>query len=477
VNNANSPNIRQDNIIAMATPPGVGAISVFRLSGPEVIEITDKFFVPKGKKKLTEASGHTLHFGELRDGDELIDEVLVAVFKAPKSYTGENSVEISVHASPYIQKKVMELFLRNGVRMARPGEFTLRAFLNGKMDLTQAEAVADLIAAETEWQHKIALQQLRGGFSEKLKELRRQLIDFASLMELELDFAEEDVEFADREQFAALLHQIKQSLQTLIEGYRTGTIIKEGIPVAITGEPNTGKSTLLNALLNEEKAIVTDIPGTTRDAIEDHMILDGVKFRFIDTAGIRQATDEVEQIGIKRTYEKIKEAQIVLLVTDALQMVRNSRLCQQTIIRLNEWKKQYPGKTFVLIVNKTDLITPEELEKLLDCFTPLKGIHVLHLSAKKKEGIERLKRFLASRVHTGKIAPRDVLVTNTRHYDALTKALESILAVEEGLRSGITTDLLMVDIRDALHRLGEITGEITTEDLLDNIFKNFCIGK
>jgi len=467
----------QDNIIAMATPPGTGAISVFRLSGPDVIAITDRFFHPKGKKSLTEAKGHTLHYGELRENDELIDEVLVAVFKAPKSYTGENSVEISVHASPYIQKRVLDLFLRNGVRMAEPGEFTLRAFLHGKMDLAQAEAVADLIAAETPWQHQVALQQLRGGFSRKLKELRQKLIEFASLMELELDFAEEDVEFADRDQFKQLLEEIKTTLQRLIEGYQTGNAIKEGIPVAIVGEPNTGKSTLLNALLDEEKAIVTDIPGTTRDAIEDHIILNGIKFRFIDTAGIRDATDKVEQIGIQKTYEKIGEAKIILFLADARALADYPALCQQTILRLNEWQDKYPGKKFVLLLNKTDLIGADELQKLLDCFQSLRGVHVMHISAKEQEGLDALKDFLSGQVQTGQLQADNILVTNARHYRALQEALDSILAVEEGLRAGLSTDLLAVDIRDALHKLGEITGEITTDDLLDHIFQNFCIGK
>ncbi|NPA42744.1 MAG: tRNA uridine-5-carboxymethylaminomethyl(34) synthesis GTPase MnmE [Chlorobi bacterium] len=467
----------RDNIIAPATPPGTGAISVFRLSGPDVIEITDRFFVPKGKKKLTEAEGHTLHFGELRDGDEVVDEVLVAVFKAPKSYTGENSVEISVHASPYIQKRVLEWFLDHGVRMAEPGEFTLRAFLNRKMDLAQAEAVADLIAAETPWQHRVAMQQLRGGFSKKLKELRDRMVEFAALMELELDFAEEDVEFADRRQFARLLDEIKSTLRELTEGYRTGNAIKEGIPVAITGEPNTGKSTLLNALLNEEKAIVTDIPGTTRDAIEDYIILNGIKYRFIDTAGIREASDRVEQIGIARTFEKIKEARVVLLLVDAARLAADSRLCADTIRRLNEWKKEYPDKIFILTVNKSDLVTPDRLERLLSCFNALKGIHVIHMSAKRKEGVERLKELLSLLAGQGTLKPGDVLVTNARHYRALKEALESVRQVEEGLQAGLSTDLLAVDIRDALNKLGEITGEITTDDLLDHIFQNFCIGK
>ncbi len=468
-----------DNIIAMATPPGIGAISVFRLSGPDVIEITDKFFHPAGKKntKLTAVAGHTLHFGELRENDELIDEVLVSVFKAPKSYTGENSVEISVHASPYIRQRVMNLFLQNGVRLAEPGEFTLRAFLHGKMDLAQAEAVADLIAAETELQHKAALHQLRGGFSAELKALRQQLLEFASLMELELDFAEEDVEFADREAFKNLLSKIKSTLLKLIEGFRLGNVVKSGVPVAIIGEPNTGKSTLLNTLLNEEKAIVTEIPGTTRDVIEDSIVIDGIKFRFIDTAGIRKAKDKVEQIGIERTFEKIKEARIVLFLTDAELLHKDTTYFHKNFERLTAWKRDFSDKTIVLLINKIDRLSKEELEELKLKIDAMRQTPVFYVSAKQRQGVDALKSFLSEQIQTGKIIQQDILITNVRHYDALRGALESIEAVEEGLFSGLTTDLLAVDIRDALNKLGEITGEITTDDLLDHIFKNFCIGK
>ncbi len=465
-----------DNIIAMATPAGIGAISVFRLSGPDVIRITDRFFVPVKKKKLVDSKGFTIHFGELRDqNNELIDEVLISVFKEPKSYTGENMVEISVHASPYIQKRVLSLFLGEGMRLAQPGEFTLRAFLNGKMDLAQAEAVADLIAAETEWQHKTALNQLKGHFSKKLKTLREKLIEFAALMELELDFSEEDVEFADRQDFAELLKKIKRTLRELIEGFQAGNVIKEGIPVAIVGEPNTGKSTLLNALLNEEKAIVTDIPGTTRDVIEDFVVLGGIKFRFIDTAGIRQAQDRVEKIGIEKTFEKIKEAKVILFVNDATKVYQNPESCNQIIGRLEKWKQEFPGKTFVLVLNKMDLV--ENKEFLPACLNRLKGVHLISMSAKRQEGIDILKNYLTEQAGQGKVSISDVLVTNVRHYHALQEALQSIEEVEEGLQAGISTDLLAVDIRDALNKLGEITGEITSEDLLDHIFKNFCIGK
>ncbi len=472
-------NFYGDNIIAMATPPGIGAISVFRLSGPDVIEITDRFFRPAGKKKnkLTEAHGHTLHFGELKDGDEVIDEVLVSVFKSPKSYTGENAVEISVHASPYIQRRLLGLFLNAGVRMAEPGEFTLRAFMHGKMDLAQAEAVADLIAAETSLQHKTAMAQLKGGFSKKLKILREQMVEFASLLELELDFAEEDVEFADRQQFMNLIGQIKKTLQQLMDAYRAGNVIKEGLPVAITGEPNTGKSTLLNALLQEEKAIVTDIPGTTRDVIEDQIIIDGIKFRFIDTAGIRKAQDQVEQIGIERTFEKIKEARVVFVLTDAEIMHEDESFFKQNLKRYFEWKNEFPDKHFKLIINKIDKLSEEKSDSLRMKLMQAGVDDFLFISAKREQGIDALKQFLSDYVRQGLLVQSDVLVTNERHYNALREAWQSMITVEEGLTAGLTADLLAVDVREALNKLGEITGEITTDDLLDHIFKNFCIGK
>ncbi len=470
-----------DNIIAIATPPGAGAIAVIRLSGPEVIEITDKFFQPAKKgKNLSDAKGYTLHFGYLKDGEQIIDEVLVSVFRAPHSYTGENAVEISVHGSPYIQQKVLEWFLKNGVRMARPGEFTLRAFLHGKMDLTQAEAVADLIAAENEQAHQTAMHQLRGGFTKDLKMLRDKLIEFAALMELELDFAEEDVEFADRQAFQNLLIQIKEKLNRLIESYQAGNVIKHGVPVAIIGEPNTGKSTLLNALLNEEKAIVTDIPGTTRDVIEDTINIEGATFRFIDTAGLRKTRDEVEKIGIERTYEKVKDALIVLWLLDAGKVIHDPQALRNSLDEIKRLQKEYPDKHWMVLLNKTDKIPHEKKHGLEDIRNHIQQelqAEVITISAKQGLGLEELKKHLAKQIQTGVIRPGETVVTNLRHYQSLQKAYESILQVEEGLKSGLSTDLLTIDIRTALHHLGEITGEITTDDLLDHIFRNFCIGK
>ncbi len=462
----------QENIIALATPPGTGAIAVFRLSGNDVIDLTDRFFRSASGKSLKEAKGHTLHFGTLYDGDELIDEVLVSVFRSPKSYTGENAVEISVHASPYIQQRVLEWFLRHGVRLAEPGEFTLRAFMHGKMDLAQAEAVADLIAADNRWAHKAALQQLRGGFSKELKDLRVKLVEFASLIELELDFAEEDVEFANREDLKILLSEIKKVLKNLIDSFKTGNVIKNGIPVAIVGAPNAGKSTLLNALLNEEKAIVTEIPGTTRDAIEDELILEGVKFRFTDTAGIRHTDDPVERLGIERTFEKMKQAQIVFLLIDTVK-VKNVNEIETEI---NQIKKQFPEIRLVILLNKTDLA---DKAFVLSLENELKssGRTVFPISAKQKKGLDQLKDFLVQQVEIGGLTSGQTVVTNVRHWEALRRTLNAIEQVEEGLAAGLSGDLLAVDLRDALHSLGEITGDITTDDLLDHIFMNFCIGK
>ncbi len=462
----------QDNIIALATPSGMGAIAVFRLSGKDVIEITDRFFRSLSGKPLREVEGHTIHFGLLYDGDELIDEVLVSVFKAPRSYTGENAVEISVHASPYIQKRVLEWFLRNNVRMAGPGEFTLRAFINGKMDLAQAEAIADLIAADNKWAHKAALQQLRGGFSKELKALRSRLVEFASLIELELDFAEEDVEFAKRDDLKKLIDEMKTVLRRLIDSFKTGNAIKNGIPVAITGPPNAGKSTLLNALLNEEKAIVTEIPGTTRDAIEDELILNGIKFRFIDTAGIRQTGDLIEKMGIERTFEKMKHARVILYLID---IVRNDGE-MELLNEIKKMKSRYPDARWIVLLNKSDLIDASRLKKTADIIQN-EEIPVFTVSAKQKTGLEPLKEFLVNLVETGDLAAGQTVVTNVRHWEALRKALEAIEQVESGLDAGLSGDLLAVDLRDALNYLGEITGDITTDDLLDHIFGNFCIGK
>ena len=465
---------RKDTIIALATAQGMGAIAVLRLSGEDAIAIVDQYFESSGKKKLQEVPTHTIHLGNIRDGDRIIDQVLVSVFKGPNSYTGEDVVEISCHGSIFIQQQILQLFLDKGCSMAQPGEFTLRAFLNGKMDLSQAEAVADLIASESAASHKVAIQQMRGGFSSDIKELRDELLHFASMIELELDFAEEDVEFADREKLDELLNHIQKVLQRLIDSFALGNVLKNGIPTAIVGEPNVGKSTLLNALLKEDRAIVSEIAGTTRDSIEDEMVIGGISFRFIDTAGIRATEDVVESIGIKRTYEKISKASLVILLVEAQDYLhRNSEIRA----RLQQLAESYPDKSLLLVLNKSDELEPGErttLSMQLDKEPP--GDYLL-ISAKEGEGIDDLQHKLLEYIDSGALKNDETVVTNSRHYSALQKSLGEIVRVREGLQEGLSGDLLAIDIRQALHYLGEITGEITTDDLLGNIFANFCIGK
>ncbi len=470
----------QDTIIALATPAGSGAIGVIRLSGPDAITVVNRFFQGKFKAKdLTKVKSHTIHLGYIKDNDRILDEVLVSVFKNPHSYTGEDVVEISVHGSTYIQQQILQLFLQNGIRHAKAGEFTLRAFLNGKMDLSQAEAVADLIASDSEASHQLALQQMRGGFSNKIKELRDELIHFASLIELELDFAEEDVEFADRQQFTNLVQRIKTTLKQLVDSFAVGNVLKEGVPVAIIGEPNVGKSTLLNALLNEDRSIVSDIAGTTRDVIEDELVLDGIRFRFIDTAGIREAQDEIEKIGIKKTYEKIGEAKVVIFLIDACALSQTAKchtaqhdeVLQKFETELKNIATKYPDKKILIVVNKIDKIDRKDYQ------IDTQKYPLIEISAKQKTGIDTLVNELTSLVQTGQLGTNDIIVSNARHYHALNQALQSILQVEEGIQSNLSTDLLTIDIRATLQSLGEITGEISTDDLLDNIFRNFCIGK
>jgi len=470
----------KDNIIALATPSGVGAIAIIRISGNDAITICQSFFKSVSGKFLQNLKTHTIHLGHIIDNDRVIDEVLVSIFKDPHSYTGENVVEISCHGSLYIQQEIIQLFLRNGCRIANPGEFTLRAFLNGKLDLSQAEAVADLISSDSEASHQIAMQQMRGGFSNEIKTLRDELLNFASLIELELDFAEEDVEFANRDQFKDLISRIINVLKHLIDSFAVGNVIKNGIPVAIIGEPNVGKSTLLNALLNEEKAIVSEIPGTTRDAIEDELIIGGISFRFIDTAGIRDTKDVIETIGIKKTFEKIKQSQVVVYLFDASES-------QNSIKEINKIQKKFPEKQLVIVANKVDKISREDIEELNVTLSALdpdsyqdyrdESPHFITLSAKTGEGVEALKTKLLDFINTGALRNNDTIITNSRHYDALLKALEEIQKVQQGMDSGLSGDLLAIDIRQALYHFGEITGEITTDDLLGNIFANFCIGK
>ena len=459
----------KDTIIALATASGAGAIAVLRVSGPKAISVSNTLFKSIHDKNLLNQPTHTIHLGHIVDVDRVLDEVLVSIYKNPQSYTGEDVVEISCHGSSYIQQEILQLFIRNGCRSANPGEFTLRAFLNGKMDLSQAEAVADLIASDSAAAHQIAIQQMRGGFSSEIKKLREELLNFASLIELELDFSEEDVEFADRRQFEDLLQRIVKVLKYLIDSFSTGNVIKNGVPISIIGAPNVGKSTLLNALLNEDKAIVSNIAGTTRDAIEDELIIEGIKFRFIDTAGIRQTDDTVESIGIKKTFAKMAESQVIIQLIDASLISKANTA--DILASLVETKAQYPEKETLVVLNKMDLADKALLSKVFSELEPL------HMSAKTGTGVELLKTKLLDMVHMGKLQNNDTIITNARHYDALRLALENIQKVQVGMQTGLSGDLLAIDIREALYHFGRITGEISTDDLLGNILANFCIGK
>ncbi|QEM08853.1 tRNA uridine-5-carboxymethylaminomethyl(34) synthesis GTPase MnmE [Mucilaginibacter rubeus] len=450
-----------DTIVALATPNGVGAIAVIRLSGPDAISIANSVF--KGKD-LSKQASHTIHFGSIADGDLILDEVLVSLFVGPRSYTRENVVEISCHASGYIVESIIKLFIKKGARSAKPGEFTLRAFLNGQLDLSQAEAVADLIASNSKASQQVALQQLRGGFSTQLQALREQLVNFASLIELELDFAEEDVEFANRDQLKNLIHEITRIVGRLINSFELGNAIKNGVNTVIAGRPNAGKSTLLNALLNEERAIVSHIPGTTRDTIEEVLNIQGINFRLIDTAGIREATDAIEQIGVQRTMEKISQSALLIYVFDAAEI---------TIEELNKdiESLQKPGITMLVVANKADLLNPEQLSAL-----PHTDRAII-ISAKEKRHIDELKHKIYSSAVKDQLSGDETLITNIRHLEALQKTEEALIRVLGGIDGSITSDFLSMDIKQALHYLGEITGVVTTDDLLENIFSKFCIGK
>lgn len=448
-----------DTIIALSTPPGSGAIGVIRLSGPDAVNLTNQVF--KGKD-LTQQATHTLHFGLIKDGETIIDEVVVGLYIAPKSYTKENVVEISCHGSNYIIQQILNLLIRKGARAAKPGEFTLRAFLNGAFDLSQAEAVADLIASDSKASHDVALQQMRGGFANELKDLREQLIHFASMIELELDFAEEDVEFANREQLRSLIMQINKVLYRLIASFEMGNVLKNGVPIVIAGRPNVGKSTLLNALLNEERAIVSDIAGTTRDTIEDELNINGVIFRFIDTAGIRDTADIIEAKGVERTLERMKQAKLIIYMVDALQTP--DELAEQ-LRDLNKLEIPY-----LALVNKADLFTPEQREAF-------EQQEVLFLAAKERIGIEELKQQLLAKVNLHHINTSETLVSNIRHVEALKNTETALQRVLQNIDNPVTSDFLAMDIKQALHYLGEITGTVTTDDLLENIFSKFCIGK
>ncbi|WP_430927678.1 tRNA uridine-5-carboxymethylaminomethyl(34) synthesis GTPase MnmE [Polaribacter marinivivus] len=462
--------LKQDTIIALATPAGVGAIAVIRISGDDAINIVSKFFKSISGKKLNAQKTHTIHLGHIVTEDVVLDEVLVSVFKNPKSYTGENVVEISCHGSTYIQQEIIQLFLANGCRMADNGEFTMRAFLNGKMDLSQAEAVADVIASNSSASHQMAIQQMRGGITNELKELRTKLLDFAALIELELDFSGEDVEFADRTQFKELVAKITYVLKRLIDSFAFGNAMKNGIPVAIIGEPNVGKSTLLNALLNEEKAIVSDIAGTTRDAIEDEISIDGVLFRFIDTAGIRETQDIVESIGIKKAYEKAEKAQLIIFLIDANKFIHSS---DTFIEEIETIKKRFPNKRVLVIANKVDTLSCHDSSIL-----QFEVDDLFLLSAKQNEGLEALKKELTSLVNIGALSNNETIVTNSRHFEALNNALAAINSVQQGIDLEISTDLFAIDIRECLRHLGTITGDYDVDkDILGHIFSNFCIGK
>ena len=447
----------QDTICALATPQGIGAIGVIRVSGSETFSIVNQLF--KGKNLLEQPS-HTIHFGTLRDGDDIVDEVLVSLFKGPRSYTREDVIELSCHGSDFIIRRILKLLLKNGCRMAKPGEFTQRAFLNGQMDLTQAEAVADLIASDSEATHRSAINQIRGGFSRQLAQLREKLVHFASMIELELDFAEEDVEFASRADLTKLVLDIQRVVLPLIESFDYGNAIKNGIPTVIVGKPNAGKSTLLNCLLNEEKAIVSEIAGTTRDVIEDELIIEGIRFRLIDTAGLRKAEDKIEAIGVERTHQQIEKADLIIYLFDA---------STTSEAHLEEVKKQYEemGKKYLLVGNKTDLLTSSNHT----------DSEVFFISAAQNQGINELKSQLVKMVSIHRNLQADTVITNLRHYEHLVKTNESLEAVLRGVENQITSDWLAFDLRQALNHLGEITGTITTDDLLANIFSKFCIGK
>jgi tRNA modification GTPase len=492
------PQYQSDTIIALATPSGIGAIGVIRLSGSDAISLVNEVF---GGKDLSIQHSHTIHFGTIKDEKQVLDEVLVSIFIGPKSYTREHVVEISTHGSAFIIESIIKLLIRKGARPANPGEFTLRAFLNGQLDLSQAEAVADLIASNSQASHQVAMQQMRGGFSGELQHLRDQLIHFASMIELELDFGEEDVEFANRDDLKGLIYQIQRILYRLIQSFEQGNVMKNGVPVVIAGKPNVGKSTLLNALLNEERAIVSEIAGTTRDTVEDHMIIGGINFRFIDTAGIRDTEDIIEAKGVERTHEKIKQAKLIIYLVDPEQDV-------EEILEQMKYLESL-GIPFLTVVNKKDLANADFRERLESEVGSLKSEvggqksevgslksdvgslksadhtsypvpqtpDLIFISARNKEGIDLLQQEILRKVNLHAINTDDVLVSNIRHLEALQKTEESLKRVLQNIDQPITSDFLASDIKQALYYLGEITGQVTTDDLLETIFSKFCIGK
>ncbi|MGC8802411.1 MAG: tRNA uridine-5-carboxymethylaminomethyl(34) synthesis GTPase MnmE [Bacteroidales bacterium] len=459
---------RETTICAIATPPGTGAIAVIRISGPDAFTICNK--IASLPKKLAVYPSHTVHLCKLIDNEEVVDEVLITLFKGPRSYTGEDTVEISCHGSPYIQQKIMELLLRNGATLAQPGEFTLRAFLNGKMDLSQAEAVADLIQSSSQASHRIAISQMRGKFSKQIQQLREQLVHFASLIELELDFSEEDVEFADRQTLRDTLVQLISQIQQLTDSFQYGNVIKQGVPVAIIGKPNVGKSTLLNTLLNEEKAIVSEIPGTTRDIIEDTLTIGGILFRFIDTAGIRHTSDTIESMGIERTLSNVQKATIILYLVDPDESVA---AIQEMISSLPLQKHQF----LAIVINKADRVQSLEVQNIIKMLQQHFKLPVIAISAKNKLNIAGIHDYLLSCIKSMKHIESGTIIANVRHYEALLHAQEAAKRMLEGLNRGLPNDLLAEELRQVLYHMGTISGSITTDEILGNIFKNFCIGK
>ena len=457
--------LNDNTIIAISTPTGVGAISIVRLSGDKALEIVDVFFKNKSKKKLINQKTNTSLYGQIVDKGILIDEVVVTIYKNPNSFTGEDTVEISCHGSKYIQQKILHLFIKNGVAPAKPGEFSLRSFLNGKRDLIQAEAIADLISSESEASHSLAIKQMKGGFSIEIKKLRKKLLDFASLIELELDFSEEDIEFADRNQFKLLLNKIEKTISKLTDSFSLGNVLKNGIPIAIIGPPNSGKSTLLNTLLNEDKAIVSEIAGTTRDIIEDQINLNGINFRFIDTAGLRKTKNKIEKIGIKKTYNKLKNASYILYMIDSQSYIKKKSNIK---LEINSILKKIKNTPIMILFNKIDIykISDNDMSDL--------NMDKVQISAKNKTGIKTLINKLILNFKNDK---DQTLITNARHYSALLKTNKSVSNIKKGLSNNIPGDLLSIDIKEAIENLGEITGEITNDELLGNIFGKFCIGK
>ena len=457
-----------DNILALASPSGIGAISLIRLSGPESISIVNKIFKGSEKVKLVDQMANKVQLGYLVDKDSVIDKVLVTVFKNPKSYTGEDLVEISCHGSTFIQEAIIQLLLKFDCRVAKPGEFTMRSFLNGKMDLSQAESVADLISSDSEASHRLAINQMRGGFKNDINELRMELLNFASLIELELDFSQEDVEFANYSELNKLLNKIELNLKNLIDSFKTGNAIKNGIPIAIVGEPNSGKSTLLNTLLNEDRAIVSPIAGTTRDTVEDQINISGVVCRFIDTAGIRSTDDEIENIGIDRTFKKMEESQIIIFLIDKSDL--NEHKIEYYKKYLNEIIEKFPTTKLITVLNKNDIVNSFSA-------SDLKEFNTIEISAKENVNVDLLKNEILLYINNLTSEINNSIISNSRHYDLLNKTLEEIHKVKNSIGNKISSDLLAIDIKQAIYFLGELTGEISNDEILGNIFSKFCIGK